>query len=108
MVNIAIVKLKLEEDFVGFKLHKFFQLMFDYELLSIDEYHNIIYGTTDSKKLSLVKMGLTINVINRLEEDGQLENISIDINNNLYANARFEAYKQGVDDFYRFELNKFL
>lgn len=108
MVNIAIVKLKLEEDFVGFKLHKFFQLMFDYELLSVDEYNNIIYGTTDSKKLSLVKMGLTINVINRLEDDGQLENISIDINNNLYANARFEAYKQGVDDFYRFELNKFL
>ena len=79
-----------------------------YELLSIDEYYNIIYGTTDSKKLSSGKMGLTINVINRLEEDGQLENISIDVNNNLYANTKFEAYKQGVDDFYRFELNKFL
>lgn len=108
MVNIAIVKLKLEEDFVGFKLHKFFQLMFDYELLTIDEYHNIIYGTTNPKKLGLVKMGLTMNVINRLEEDGQLENISIDNNNNLFANSKFDVYKQSVDDFYRFELNKFL
>ena len=82
--------------------------MFDYELLTIDEYHNIIYGTTNPKKLGLVKMGLTMNVINRLEEDGQLENISIDNNNNLFANSKFDVYKQSVDDFYRFELNKFL
>lgn len=108
MVNIAIVKLKLEEDFVGFKLHKFFQLMLDYELLTIDEYNIIIYGTTDYKKLSLVKMGLTINIINRLEDDGQLENISVDVNNNLYSNDKFKEYKERVDDFYRFELNKFL
>lgn len=108
MVNIAIVKQKLEEDFVSYKLHMFFQLMYDYKILSQDEYHTIIYGTTDAKKLRLVKMGLTINVINRLDEDGQLANVSIDENNNLFANGEFERYKQKVDDFYRFELSKFL
>lgn len=108
MVNIAIVKQKMEEDFVNYKLHMFFQLMYDYELLTLEEYQLIIYGTTDAKKLQLVKMGLTINIINRLEDDGQFVNVSVDDNNNLSVNDAFERYKQGVDDFYRFELSKFL
>lgn len=108
LVNIAIVKQKIEEDFVSFKLHMFFQLMFDYALLSQDEYHIILYGTVDPKKLRLVKMGLTISIINRLETDKQLNNIFIDANNNLYGNEEFEKYKQSVDDFYAFELSKFL
>ncbi len=108
MANIAIVKQKMEEDFVSYKLHMFFQLMYDYELLTLEEYQLIIYGTTDEKKLQLVKMGLTINIINRLDDDGQLKNISIDENNNLITGGTFEHYKQGIDDFYRFELNKFL
>lgn len=108
MVNIAIVKQKMEEDFVSYILYMFFQLMFDYELLSLDEYQRIIYGTNDPKKMQLVKMGLTINIINRLDSDGQLKNISIDDNNNLFSSDEFKAYKDKVDDFYRFELNKFL
>ncbi len=73
MANIAIIKQKLEEDFVSYKLHMFFQLMNDYEMLSKEEYQKIIYGTTDKKKLHLVKTGLTMNIINRLEADKQLE-----------------------------------
>ncbi len=108
LANIAIVKQKIEEDFVNYKLHMFFQLMYDYKILSKEEYQLIIYGTTENKKLQLVKMGLTINLINRLNDDGQLNNIIIDHNNNLSTNDAFEQYKNGVDDFYRFELNKFL
>lgn len=53
-------------------------------------------------------MGLTINIINRLEADGQLDNIAIDKNGNLVVDDVFESYKRSVDDFYRFELNRFL
>lgn len=108
LANIAIVKQKIEEDFVSYKLNMFFQLMYDTNILTKEEYQMIIYGTTDKKKMDLVKMGLTINIINRLEEDKQIDNIEIDINNNLRANERFKAYKKEVDDFYRFELDKFL
>lgn len=108
LVNIAIVKQKIEEDFVGYKLHMFFQLMYDYDLLTEDEYNEIIYGTKDCQKLSLVKLGLTINIINRLEEDGQLANLKIDKNGNVITNKLFESYKQRADDFYQYELNRFL
>lgn len=108
LANIAIVKQKIEEDFVSFKLRMFFQLMLDYSILSEDEYYEIFYGTTDRKKIYLVKTGLTINLINRLEKDNQLQNITFDRNGNLVTNALFDAYLKGADDFYRFELSRFL
>jgi len=58
--------------------------------------------------LYLVKFGLTINIINRLDEDGQLKNIFVDSNKNLCSNAAFDKYKKTVDDFYAFELSRFL
>ena len=108
LANIAIVKQKMEEDFVSFKLRMFFQLMLDYSILSEDEYYEILYGTTDRKKIYLVKTGLTINLINRLEKDDQLKNITFDKNGNLVTNDLFEDYLKGADDFYRFELSRFL
>lgn len=108
LANIAIVKQKIEEDFVSFKLRMFFQLMLDYSILSEDEYYEILYGTTDRKKIYLVKTGLTINLINRLEKDNQLKNITFDRNGNLITNALFDIYLKGADDFYRFELSRFL
>ena len=108
LVNIAIVKQKMEEDFVSFKLRMFFQLMFDYSILDENEYHQILYGTTNRKKIFLVKSGLTINLINRLEKDDQLKNITFDQNGNLTTNKQFEKYLNHADDFYRFELSRFL
>ena len=108
LVNIAIVKQKMEEDFVSFKLRMFFQLMLDYSILSEEEYFEILYGTTDRKKIYLVKTGLTINLINRLENDNQLKNITLDRNGNLITNDLFSAYLKKADDFYRFELSRFL
>ena len=108
LANMAIVKQKMEEDFVSFKLRMFFQLMLDYSILSDDEYCEILYGTTDKKKIHLVKTGLTINMINRLEKDNQLQNIMLDMNGNLTTNDSFESYRKNVDDFYRFELSRFL
>jgi hypothetical protein len=108
LVNIAIVKQKIEEDFVGFKLNKFFQLMRDYELISQDEYNVIIFGTNDKKKLQILKIGLPINIINRLEQDGQLANIQLDEQGNLQTLPSFDDYRNSVDDFIRFQLEKFL
>lgn len=98
----------MEEDFVSFKLRMFFQLMLDYSILSDDEYYEILYGTTDRKKIYLVKTGLTINLINRLEKDDQLKNITFDSNGNLVSNELFNNYLDSADDFYKFELSRFL
>ena len=108
MANIAIIKHKIEEDFVNFKLRSFFKLMYDYNVLNEDEYNNIVYGTKDEKKINLIRNGLNINLVNRLEKDGQLKNISNDLHGNLIFSDKFLKYKEEVDDFFRFELNQLL
>ncbi|MBT1705291.1 DEAD/DEAH box helicase [Chryseosolibacter indicus] len=108
LVNLAIVKLKIEDDFVSFKVNKFIVMLYDYDLISTNDYNEYVYGTTDQHKIELTKIGLNIGLINKLEADGQLKNIFLDEYNNLAANAEFMDYKSSANDFYRFELERFL
>lgn len=108
IINLSIVKIKLEEDFISFTLNKFFQLMLDYELISQQLYNELVYGTNDPLILSLSKLGLSLNIINKLRKDEQLSNISINEFGNLVYNEQFSIYKENSDDFFKFELDKFL
>ena len=108
LVNLAVVKLKMEDDFVGFKLNKFIVMLFDYDLISVAEYNRYIYGTTDERKIQLTKYGLSVSMIARLEADGQLDNLQFDDYNNLRATPAFEDYLLKVNDFYRFEIRRYV
>lgn len=108
LVNLAIVKLKMEDDFVSFKLNKFIIMMFDYNLISQDDYNLYIYGTTDQTKIDLTKIGLSVSLITRLEADDQLKHIYFDGFNNLKSRPEFDAYKAAANDLYRFEIERFL
>lgn len=107
LVNLAIVKLKLENDFVNYTMIKFFQLMLDYEIISTQYYNDLVYGSNNETKLNLLKQGLTINVINKLDSDKQINNIMIDENNIASGNKSFEEYRETLDDFFRFEIDKY-
>lgn len=108
LINLAIVKLKMEDDFISFKLNKFIVMMFDYKLITTDEYNLYIYGTTDKEKIRLTKFGLSISLISRLENDGQLKNLSFDTFNNLKGNPDFEEFVNSIDDFYKFEIRRYI
>jgi hypothetical protein len=108
LINLAIVKLKMEDDFVSFKLNKFIIMMFDYNLISQDDYNLYIYGTTDQTKIDLTKIGLSVSLITRLEADDQLKYIYFDGFNNLKSRPEFDAYKAAANDLYRFEIERFL
>lgn len=108
LINLAVVKLKMENDFISFKLNKFIEMMYDYEIITKDDYDLYIYGTTDGKKIGLTKYGLSISLISRLEKDGQLNNLYFDEFNNLKGNSNFDSFINSLDDFYRFEINRYL
>lgn len=108
LINLAVVKLKMEEDFISFKLNKLIVMLYDYSLIDTEDYNLYIYGTTDENKIAMTKYGLNISLISRLTEDGQLKNLSFDIYNNLVANDMFMKFINNVDDFYRFEVSRFL
>ncbi|MCY7533394.1 DEAD/DEAH box helicase [Bacillus altitudinis] len=108
IVNLSIVKLKIEEDFINYKLNKFVVALHDFLLISQDEYNLSVYGTNDKKRINLIKTGLSLNLINRLQKDDQLKHIKMDHNNNLVTDLNFENYRNKMRGFYRFELDKFL
>ena len=106
LVNLSVVKVCLEEDFVNYKLNNFFNLMLDLKLISIDEYNKTVLGTTNCDKIKLVNLGLSINMVNRLEEDGQLENISYDRYGNLIKNENINEYFATLDEYTKFKFEK--
>lgn len=108
LVNLAVVKLKMEDDFVGFKLNKFIVMLFDYNLISVADYNRYIYGTNDERKIQLTKYGLSVSLIARLEKDGQLDNLRFDEFNNLRSTPEFDSFLQTIDDYYRFEIERYI
>ena len=108
LVNLAIIKLKIEDDFISFKLNKFIIMLYDYGLISLNDYNLYIYGTTDQYKIDLSKIGLSVSLISRLESDNQLQHLYFDEYNNLKSRPEFDIYKNSADDFYKFEIERFL
>ena len=47
LINLALVKLKMEEEFVGFEINKMISMLYDLDVITIDEYHTYVYGTTN-------------------------------------------------------------
>lgn len=108
LVNFAIIKQKQEEDFVSFKLFMFLQLLLEYKQVTQDEYNEIIYGSTDEKDINLIKLGLPINLITKFKNDNQIDNIKFDENLNIQCNDQFIEYKNSLDDFIQFEIEKII
>ena len=83
-------------------------MLFDYNLIDKEDYNLYIYGTSDEQKIALTKYGLNISLISRLSEDKQLKNLAFDAYNNLTSNEKFNDFLKTVDDFYRFEIMRFI
>ena len=108
LLNLVIVKLKMEDEFVSFTLNKFIVFLHDFNLITDEEYNIYVYGTTDKKKIKFTKFGLNIGLITKLERDDQLKNIYFDSNNNIKYREQFKEYLFSLNDFQRFEIEKFI
>ncbi|MGB7527148.1 DEAD/DEAH box helicase [Sphingobacterium cellulitidis] len=85
-VNLAILKIKEEQDFVEFNLLKYIEIINDLNLIEPDFYDRIKYGTSDKKIISLLKNGFSLelakcitqkNYINFVEIKTEIEEIII-------------------------------
>lgn len=110
LANIAIAKLKIEEDFVSFKLNTLFAFLYELHVIPQDYYFNYIYGTTDPKVIQMVRYGLGVNIINKLQNDKVLKMLYFDRNGNLQVSAHgsFNVYLLHQPELFRFEVRKYL
>ncbi|EMP57121.1 Superfamily II helicase [Marinobacter santoriniensis NKSG1] len=58
-VNLAIVRIKEEQDFLDNQIMKFVEILNDLEMLDEDFYKKIKYGTADEKKITMMKNGFS-------------------------------------------------
>lgn len=65
-INLAILKIKEEQDFVEYKLMKFIEVLNDLGLLERDFYDRVKYGSSDKKVICLLKNGISIELAKRL------------------------------------------
>lgn len=110
LVNLAIVKLKIEEDFVSYQLTLLMAFLYDFNIIPKDYYYKYIYGTTDERVINLVRFGLTVSIINKLEIDNQIGNLELDKNGNLRAKdeIEFSDYLTKQSELFQFEIRKYL
>jgi len=80
-VNLAIVRIKEEQDFLDNRIIKFVETLNDMELLEDEFYTRIKYGTTDEQKITMMKNGFSAGLASLLLEK-YADYLTIDIQAN--------------------------
>ncbi len=110
LVNLAIVKLKIEEDFISYKLNSLIAFLHDFKVISDEYYYNYIYGTNDQKVINLARYGLSINIIYKFQKDRKLHLLDFDNYGNLTVlqKTEFAKYLEKQPELFKFEVSKYL
>jgi hypothetical protein len=108
LVNLLIVKTKIEQDFLSYQYLRAVSFLYAVQVISEDEYNLEIYGTNDGLKIELLKLGLTAGLIKTLSEEKQLKNIERDKYGNLHGNTELKEFYMQADDYTRFEIGKYI
>jgi len=107
LVNIAVIKSKIEDDFISFKVTKFVKTLYDLEIIDDHIFNKFVYGTDDLETLLLMKMGLSPIIINFINEN-QLKS-EIKINNGMIeVSNKFIQLLEEQDDYIKFEIGKYI
>lgn len=108
LANISLVKIKLEEDFVSFKLRKLITFLYDFELIDEETYYLSIYGSNDKQLINLTRIGLNPNISRVLKKNNQVKNVQLDRNGNLISNEKFKEFMKTQTELFNFEINKYI
>ena len=108
LANIALVKIKLEEDFVSFKLKKLITFLYDFAIISEDMYNLAVYGSTNAELINLTRIGLNPSIIRVIQQYDQTKNISFDSNGNLVSNNEFRNFMTSQSELFKFEVEKYI
>lgn len=59
-INIAIIRIKEEQDFIDYNLMKYIDVLHDLELVESNFYDRVKYGSSDQKVICLLKNGISM------------------------------------------------
>lgn len=91
-INLAIVRIKEEEDFVDYNIFRYIDILFESELIDENYYKLLKYGTTNETTISMIQNGFsksTAELINKKHinyftiENGEVLSVKKDIHQKL-------------------------
>lgn len=82
--NLAIVRINDEQEFLDNVLFKFIDILFELDIVEESFYYNIKYGTSDYRKILLMKNGISFSLTHLLIDQYQ-RYINIDLENDYYS-----------------------
>ncbi|MCG3668556.1 DEAD/DEAH box helicase [Aliarcobacter butzleri] len=82
-VNLAIVRINDEQEFLDNVLFKFIDILYELEIIEKTFYYKIKYGTDDLRKIILMKNGVSYSLCHLLI-DNYLQYIEINIENEFF------------------------
>jgi len=80
-INLAILKIKEEQDFIEFNLLKYIDILAELELINLTFYEQIKYGSSDTKIITLLKNGFSIELAKCITQENYTSYISINNQN---------------------------
>lgn len=106
-INLAVIKSKLEDDFLSYKFAKIVKSLYDLELINEDLYNSYLYNTTNKETINLMKVGFSFQLINFIKDKKLESEIKIS-NTGVTVSEKFLEVLSAEDDFIQFEIKKFL
>ena len=81
-VNLAIVRLKEEYDFIDNEIVKYIEILYSLELIEESLYLKIKYGTDDKAKISLLNCGIS-SILSKLLQEKYSDMFEVDIDKSI-------------------------
>lgn len=98
-INLAIAKIKEEQDFVDFHIMKYVEVLNALELIDESFYDRVKYGTTNERIICLLKNGFSLDLARRLVENyGELIEFNLERDTLSYNEALVEAMRENNEN----------
>lgn len=99
LINLAIVRIKEEQDFLDNVLLKYIEVLNDLELLEESLYLRIKYGTDDKKIITCTKNGISLSLAKQIVEN-YMDYVEIDVLNDTvsFREGIVEAMRQACEN----------
>lgn len=108
LINLLIVKTKVEQDFIGFQYNRAVDFLHDNHYIDDEKYNIEVYGTTNEMKIRLLSLGIPINLLNMLSDNEQIQNVYVNSYGNLMGNRQLERFYTEQDDYTKYEMAKYI
>lgn len=106
-INLAVIKSKLEDDFISYKLAKLVKTLLDLNLISKSVYNKFLYNTDDESIINLINAGLNNQLITFIKENNLFNDFKFS-ETGFIVSDRFKTILENQDDFIKYEISKLL